>query len=179
MNTASMPRRTALALAGAAAVMAAAPALTSAWAAAPSGVPTDAEILAVQAKFIDAIQNAPAETIAPMMSDKLTYLHASGLKNDKTKQLAMFTKQVIPRWIKVENRDLIVKAYPNLAIVTGDLLFTSPAKPGSTTPPTANPYRHTTVWAREDGVWRLVNWQINPIVSAPPAAAAAAAKPAG
>jgi ketosteroid isomerase-like protein len=155
-------RRVMLALTAAALLPAA-----SAWAAAASAVPTDAEILAVQAKFIDAIQNAPAEQIAPMLSEKLTYLHASGGKNDKAKQLAMFTGQKTPRWIKVENKDLTVKAYPGVAVVTGDLYFTSAPRPGSTEAPKANPYRHTTVWAKEDGVWRLVNWQINNIVQRP------------
>ena len=144
------------------------------WAAKAPAVPTPAEILAVQAKFIDAIQNAPAEAIAPMMSEKLTYLHASGGKNDKAKQLAMFTGQKTPRWVKVENRDLTVKPFPGLAVVTGDLLFTSAPRPGQTESPKANPYRHTTVWAKEDGVWRLVNWQINTIVQAPAPAAPAA-----
>ena len=175
MNETLLARRAMLALGAAAlpaTLMAAAPAL----AATAPGTPTDAEMLALQAKLIDLIQNAPADQIAPMLSDKLTYLHASGTKNDKAKQLAMFTGQPLPRWIKIENRDLIVKAYPGFAVITGDILFTSAGKPGDTTPPQANPYRHTTVWAKEDGVWRMINWQINPIV--PPKAGAGAA-PAG
>jgi ketosteroid isomerase-like protein len=167
MSDTLLPRRLLLALA-AAAMLPAAPS----WAAKAQAVPTAAEMLAVQAKFIDAIQNAPAEAIAPMMSEKLTYLHASGGKNDKAKQLAMFANQPTPRWIKIETRDITVKPYPGLAILTGDILFTSAPRAGQTTPPTANPYRHTTVWAKEDGVWRLVNWQINTIVQAPPAAPA-------
>jgi hypothetical protein len=155
-------RRALLALAAAAALPPA-----SGWAAAKSSVPTDAEMLAVQAKLVDAIQNAPPEVIAPMLSEKLTYLHASGGSNDKERQLAMFARQPTPRWIKVETRDTRVKAYPGVAILTGDILFTSAPRPGQTTPPTANPYRHTAVYAKEDGVWRLVNWQINNIVQAP------------
>ncbi len=171
MRNTLMPRRFMLALAATALL----PAATGLAAPAPAA-PTDAEILAFQAKLVDAIQNAPAETIAPMFSEKLTYLHASGGKNDKAKQLDMFKRQATPRWVKVETRDITVKAYPGVAILTGDILFTSAPRPGSTATPTANPYRHTAVYAKEEGVWRLVNWQINNIVQAPAAAAAAPAR---
>ena len=164
MRNAMMPRRLMLALTASLLL----PAATGLAAPAPA-VPTDAEILAVQAKLVDVIQNAPPEAIAPMLSEKLTYLHASGGKNDKAKQLDMFKRQTTPRWIKVETRDTTVKAYPGIAILTGDILFTSAPRPGTNATPTANPYRHTAVYAKEDGVWRLVNWQINNIVQAPAA----------
>jgi ketosteroid isomerase-like protein len=158
-----LPRRAALVLAAAAMLTA-----TPSWAAKAPAVPTEAEILAVLAKFLDAIQNAPTATIAPMMSEKLTYVHSNGGANDKATQLAVFTGQATPRWIKIENRDLTVKPYPGLAVITGEVLFTSVPPAGQTTAPTAKPYRYTTVWAKEDGVWRLVNFQIANIVQASP-----------
>lgn len=160
----TLPRRAMLALAATALV----PAATGQAAPAPATpTPTEAEMLAVQDKMVAAIQGASADVLAGMFSEKLTYLHASGGSNDKAKQLAMLGGQPVPRYIKMETRDTKVRTYPGVGVLTGDILFTSHPQPGQTAAPKANPYRLTTVFANESGVWRLVNWQITAVLAQP------------
>jgi len=58
-------------------------------------------------------------------------------------------------------------------VLTGDVTFTALPKEGAP-PPTPNTYRIATAWADEEGVWRMVSWQLvaiaKPRAGVPPGA---------
>jgi hypothetical protein len=79
-----------------------------------------------------------------------------------------------PRYGKVEQKNTKVKAYPGVAVLSGDIVFTGLQQPNRPAP-TPNTYRLSTAYADEGGTWRLINWQVTSIAQ-PPAAAPAAGR---
>lgn len=132
-------------------------------------VPTEAQMLQLQDKFMAALAGTDMDALAGMLSENLTFMHPQGQVNTKAIQMNAMRTGPLPRYVKVDQKNTKVKAYNGVAVLTGDILYTSLPRPGQP-PPAANPYRLTSVYADEKGTWRLVNWQVTAI--APPPAAA-------
>lgn len=155
-------RRSLLALAAVAAV--AVPGLASA-AKAPA-VLTDAQALALQDKFMGLLAGTDMDALGGMMSEKLTYIHPTGQANTKKIQMDSMLSGPKPRYGKVEQKNTIVKSYPGVVVLSGDIVFTGLARPNAP-PPTPNTYRLSTAYVDEAGTWRLLNWQVTAIAPPP------------
>jgi hypothetical protein len=130
---------------------------------------TEAQALALQDRFMALLAGTDMDALADMMSEKLTYIHPTGQANTKKIQMDSMLSGPKPRYGKVEQKNTVVKSYPGVVIMSGDIVFTALKRPDGTIP-TPNTYRLSTAYVDEGGTWRLLNWQVTAIAQPRPAA---------
>ena len=155
----------------------------------PAAKATAASITAQQAidlqdKFLHALYGTDLNAISALLSEDVTFTHPNGMALDKKGEMNLMSTGPLPRYGKLEQSNIKARIFPGAAVLTGDVTFTALPKEGAPLP-TPNTYRMATAWADEEGVWRMVSWQLvaiaKPRAGGPPrpgAAPGASAPPA-
>ena len=145
---------------------------------------TAQQAIDLQDKFLHALYGTDLNSISALLSEDVTFTHPNGMALDKKGEMNLMSTGPLPRYWKLEQSNIKARIYPGAAVLTGDVTFTALPKEG-VLPPTPNTYRMATAWADEEGVWRMVSWQLvaiaKPRAGGPPrpgAAPGAAAPPA-
>ena len=146
-------------------------------AAAAPATPTAAQMIALQDKYMATLAGTDMAALDDMISETVSYGHPTGQINTKKIQMDSMRGGPLPRYGKIEQANTVVRAYPGVAVLSGDIIFTGLARAGSP-PPARNTYRLATAYANEKGTWRLILWQVLPIAPPRPAAPPAAPAPA-
>jgi hypothetical protein len=149
------------------AAVAAAPLAAQARAAVPA-TPTEAQMLALQDRYMATLAGTDMDKLDDMISETVAYGHPTGQVNTKKIQMDSMRGGPLPRYGKIEQLNTKVRVYPGAAVLSGDIRFTGLPRNGVTPPP--NLYRLATAYANEGGTWRLVLWQVTPIAPPRPAA---------
>ncbi len=140
--------------------------------AAPAPI-TAQQAIDLQDKFLHALYGTDLNAISALLSEDVTFTHPSGMALDKKGEMNLMSTGPLPRYKKLEQSNIKARIYPGAAVLTGDVTFTALPKEGAP-PPTPNTYRMATAWADEEGVWRMVSWQLvaiaKPTAGGPPGA---------
>src|SRR4051812_8480191 len=124
----------------------------SALAATPA-TPTAAQMIALQDKFMATLAGTDMNALDNMISETVSYGHPTGQINTKKIQMDSMRSGPLPRYGKIEQANTVVRAFPGVAVLSGDIIFTALSRPGAP-PPTPNTYRLATAYANEKGTWR-------------------------
>ena len=143
--------------------------------AATPATPTAAQMIALQDKYMATLAGTDMDALDNMISETVSYGHPTGQINTKKIQMDGMRSGPLPRYGKIEQANTVVRAFPGVAVLSGDIIFTGMTKAGGP-PPTRNTYRLATAYANEKGTWRLILWQVLPIAPPRPAAPAAPAQ---
>ncbi|MDO8375982.1 MAG: nuclear transport factor 2 family protein, partial [Aquabacterium sp.] len=117
-----------------------------------------AEVLAAERERAAAVVARDGETLATLLHDGLTYIHATGVRHDRA-QLLQFVLTG-PRFLAVELVAPQVQLHGACAIVTGDLHLRLQREP--TAEPIAARSLASEVWLRNAALphrWRLALFQ--------------------
>lgn len=117
-----------------------------------------AEVLAAERARAAAVVARDAETLATLLHDTLTYVHATGLRHDRA-QLLQFV-MTGPRFLMVELGAPLVQLHGDCAIVTGDLHLCLQREPAAE--PIEARSLASEVWLRDATLprrWRLALFQ--------------------
>ena len=106
------------------------------------------EVLELERARCAAISKQDWDALSALLSDDLTHTHITGVTQDKAAYLAHVQKN--PR--RVERRDLKVRIYGDVAVVTGPQINVLETDGGTT----EVAIESLQVWARHDGTWRMV-----------------------
>jgi hypothetical protein len=118
------------------------------------------EVLAAEAARLRAIDAQDWAALDLLLADELSYVHSdTGVYEDKAANLATLHRS--PR--SYVRRDLKVRPYHDVAILTGEIDITIDALPGI-------PEQHifsfaTQVWVHRDGRWQMAAFQATMIVA--------------
>lgn len=133
---------------------------------------TQAEALALQDKYMAALAGTDMAALDDMISETVSYGHPTGQINTKKIQMDGMRSGPLPRYGKIEQANTVVRSFPGVAVLSGDIIFNGLPRAGQA--PTRNTYRLATAYADEKGTWRLILWQVTPIAPPRPAAPAPA-----
>jgi Domain of unknown function (DUF4440) len=126
----------------------------------PAAAPITAQqAIDLQDKFLRALYGTDLNAISALLSEDVTFTHPNGMALDKKGEMNLMSTGPLPRYAKLEQSNIKARIYPGAAVLTGDVTFTALPKEGAP-PPTPNTYRMATAWADEEGVWRMVSWQL-------------------
>ena len=130
------------------------PAAAPASPAAPKPEDVQKEVLAQDARRIEAMTKADAQALGEILRDDLTYIHSSGPLETKAQVLDEITSGKL-RYRAIEPSEQTVRVFGDTAIVTGraQLRVTSGGKPLGFW------VRFTEVWVRANNAWQLAAWQ--------------------
>jgi ketosteroid isomerase-like protein len=106
------------------------------------------EVLELERARCAAISEQDWDALSALLSDDLTHTHITGVTQDKAAYLAHVQKN--PR--RVERRDLKVRIYGDVAVVTGPQVNLLESDGGTT----EVAIESLQVWTRRDGTWRVV-----------------------
>ena len=120
---------------------------------------TAQQAIDLQDKFLHALYGTDLNAISALLSEDVTFTHPSGMALDKKGEMNLMSTGPLPRYGKLEQSNIKARIFPGAAVLTGDVTFTALPKEG-VLPPTPNTYRMATAWADEEGVWRMVSWQL-------------------
>ena len=120
---------------------------------------TAQQAIDLQDKFLRALYGTDLNAISALLSEDVTFTHPNGMALDKKGEMTLMSTGPLPRYGKLEQSNIKARIYPGAAVLTGDVTFTALPKEGAP-PPTPNTYRMATAWADEEGVWRMVSWQL-------------------
>jgi len=125
-------------------------------AASPAPKPEDVqkEILAQDARRIEAMTQADAQALGEILRDDLTYIHSSGPLETKAQVIDEITSGKL-RYRAIEPSEQTVRVFGDTAIVTGraQLRVNSGGKGLGFW------VRFTEVWVRANNAWQLAAWQ--------------------
>ena len=122
--------------------------------AAPPAADPEKEVLAQQARRIEAMIKADAKVLDEILRDDLTYIHSSGPLEGKAQVLDEIVTSRI-RYRSLNPSEQTVRVYGDTVVVTGRAQIQ--AQSGGKV--VGFPIRFTEVWVRAQGVWRLAAWQ--------------------
>ena len=106
------------------------------------------EVLELERARCAAISKQDWDALSALLADDLTHTHITGVTQDKAAYLAHVQKN--PR--RVERRDLKVRIYGDVAVVTGPQVNLLESDGGMT----EVAIESLQVWTRRDGTWRVV-----------------------
>ena len=112
------------------------------------------EIIALEDQRIAAMTNGDVETLEKILADDLSYTHSTARVETKAEFIANITS-ARTKYQSIERDDVKVSQYGDTAVVTGLAKFHVNAN-GNDIKFQA---RFTDVYAKRDGVWRMVAWQ--------------------
>jgi hypothetical protein len=139
----------------------------------PAAPITAQQAIDLQDKFLHALYGTDLNAISALLSEDVTFTHPNGMALDKKGEMNLMSTGPLPRYEKLEQSNIKARIFPGAAVLTGDVTFIALPKEGAP-PPTPNTYRIATAWADEEGVWRMVSWQLvaiaKPGAGGPPAA---------
>jgi hypothetical protein len=139
----------------------------------PAAPITAQQAIDLQDKFLHALYGTDLNAISALLSEDVTFTHPNGMALDKKGEMNLMSTGPLPRYGKLEQSNIKARIFPGAAVLTGDVTFTALPKEGAP-PPTPNTYRMATAWADEEGVWRMVSWQLvaiaKPRAGGPPGA---------
>jgi ketosteroid isomerase-like protein len=121
-------------------------------AAKPGG--SEAEVLALEGKRVQAMLSADLATLESVLADDLTYSHSSG----KVESKAEFIESVRTGRLKYksfERSDVKVRIYGEVAVVTGR----ADVKVQSSGEDLDLPIRYLDVYVKKGGAWKMAAWQ--------------------
>jgi hypothetical protein len=114
-----------------------------------------AEVLAADARRIEALLARDLATVDALTSDDYTHVESSGGRRDKAGFLAQLAREDFRfvRWIIDENE---VRVFGDVAVITGSYRNVVRTAAGEQPEKRA---RHLRVWVRTNGAWRNVAHQ--------------------
>jgi ketosteroid isomerase-like protein len=141
--------------------------------AAPEGVLTEAQVIALQKKFQVASMAADMPTLSALMADDATFIHGTGLVQTKAQFINSITSGEL-KLTRYELRQSKVTFFKDGAVVVGltDIGLAPPHNAAPGTPPRLLHMRVSTVWLRKLDGWQLILNQGTPLLSGPPPSAA-------
>lgn len=112
------------------------------------------EIIALENRRIEAMVNQDTQALDQILADDLSYTHSTARVETKAEFIANITS-ARTKYQSIERDDVKVSQYGDTAVVTGLAKFHVNAN-GNDIKFQA---RFTDVYAKRDGVWRMVAWQ--------------------
>ena len=115
---------------------------------------TTDELLGLEARRCDAMVAADIAALDRLLSNRLTWTHASAHRDDKASFLAAL-QAGRTRYLDIRRSEERVDLHGEMAVLTGlaDML----ASIGGEVVLLRN--RYTNVWAKSEGGWQMVAWQ--------------------
>lgn len=111
----------------------------------------EAAVIAVETARLDAEVRHDTTTLAAMLADALTFVHASGEAQGKTKYLETVAADRRLAGAAISGRTVAVSG--DIAVTIGEVGF----KMADVAVPRRA--RYTAVYRRQGGTWRLLSWQ--------------------
>ena len=112
------------------------------------------ELLGFEARRCDAMVAADITALGRLLSDQLTWTHASAHRDDKASFLAKL-QAGSTRYLDIRRSEEQVRFHGGVAVVTG--LADMRANINGEELQLRN--RYTNVWAKSDADWQMVAWQ--------------------
>lgn len=101
-----------------------------------------------------ALVAADKEATAGLLAEEFTYTHSTGRVDTRDSYLAAFGTNY--RFLTVEQSDVSVRQYGDAAVLAGNLDTLLVPKHGEQR---LSRLRFMSVWARQDGAWKLIAFQ--------------------
>ena len=129
----------------------------------PSREEIERGLLALETKWMDALEHRDASTLGQVIADDFVSVspRAAGVVSDRAKYLEHATREL--KLTSYEFRDLTVRLYGRTAIVSGHLTQTASGANGEDL---GGSYFFTDVWVSRDGTWRVVSRHASPLPAA-------------
>lgn len=119
-------------------------------------------ILAVEKRRCDAWVNADRATVADILGDEFIYVHADADYIDtKATSLELFSKH---DYLRLTRRNLKVRLYGDVAVVTGPVYMREQHKTPLITPMGLDDYA-SEVFVKRSGRWQLVTYQSGAVLN--------------
>ena len=112
------------------------------------------EVMELEARREAALVRCDIAALETLFWDDLVHVHTTGLVHDKTALLAHIAARAA--FIAVERKNLIVRDYGDIAVMTGDLTNTM-RRPGVSEPVLMKAFA-TQVARKADGEWRFASF---------------------
>ena len=112
------------------------------------------ELLGFEARRCEAMVAADIAALEQLLSDRLTWTHASAHRDDKASFLAAL-RSGSTRYLEISRSEQQVQLHDQVAVVTG--LADMRASINGEERHLRN--RYTNVWAKSDEGWQMVAWQ--------------------
>jgi ketosteroid isomerase-like protein len=121
----------------------------------PSAV--EQEVLSFEKRRCDAVLKRDVHTLADMMADDVTYVHASGLKQNKEQYLAYVAAGGVT-YTSYQIEHPVVHVLGDAAVTHGVFAY----EIGSKSPVSRGEMLYTAVYVRTRGKWQLASWEATP-----------------
>jgi uncharacterized protein (TIGR02246 family) len=112
------------------------------------------EVRQLEARRQAALVALDMEALADMFAEDMIHVHTNGMVHDKAAILSHIRSRA--QFVAVERRNLVVRVYGDIALLTGDLI-NSLRIAGEEEPRIMKAFA-TQVMRRTDGVWRFVSF---------------------
>ena len=112
------------------------------------------ELLRLEARRCDAMIAADVDALDTLLSDRLTWTHASARQDTKASFLAGL-RAGGTRYLEMKRSDEQVRVHGEVAVVTGLVEMRASIKGEER----ELRNRYTNVWVKVDSSWRMVAWQ--------------------
>ena len=112
------------------------------------------EIIALENRRIEAMIKQDTHALGEILADDLSYVHSTARVETKAEFIAALTSGKT-RYQSIDREDVKVRQFGDTAVVTGLAKFHVNANGNDI----KFQVRFTDVYAKRDGVWRMVAWQ--------------------
>ena len=116
--------------------------------------PRTQQVIEAELRRVKAVLDRDVAAMERLLTDDLTYTHALGRTNDKGTELRGLTSST--RFVTYERRDLKVRFYDDVAVMTGGCYVE--ILPTNVSEPLKIDCSVTQVWIRRGGDWQMAAW---------------------
>lgn len=122
--------------------------------------PVEREVLDFERRRCDAVLRRDARALDDMMASDVTYVHASGIKQNKAEYLAYVAAGKVT-YTAYQINNPVVHVLGDTAVTHGTFKY----QIGSAQPPKEGELIYTAVYVRQGGKWSLTSWEATPKVA--------------